>query len=183
MTSNFSRGTGEAAACQTTSGGGARFKKPSGISARRLALCCNGTRSVIPVASFGHRESNRRIVFKLSAEAIRAALGALAVPIDQDRLIVYAQVVKTWRNNSVTRVNRRAVIGTTPRLEKALEASEDSTRANPAYIERLQLTIRQSVVASADAARLMCVLRGICIGNSSSPVAITSSSAFMRVCG
>jgi hypothetical protein len=45
----------------------------------------------------------------------------------------------------VTQVERRAIIGTTQRLEKALYDSEDSTRANTAYIERLNLTIRQSV--------------------------------------
>ena len=62
-----------------------------------------------------------------------------------DATRVYVQVVKTWCNISVMRVDRRAVIGTTKRLEKALDASEDSTRANAAYIERLNLTIRQSV--------------------------------------
>ena len=58
---------------------------------------------------------------------------------------VYAQVVKTRRKDRVIRVERRTVIGTTRRLEKALEESEDSTRANTAYIERLNLTTRQSV--------------------------------------
>ena len=58
---------------------------------------------------------------------------------------IYAQVVKSWRMNRVTRVERKAVIGTTRQLEQALEISEDSTCANTAYIERLNLTIRQSV--------------------------------------
>ena len=58
---------------------------------------------------------------------------------------IYAQVVKSWRKNRVTRVERKAVIGTTRRLERAPGASEDSTRANTVYIERLNLTIRQSV--------------------------------------
>ena len=43
---------------------------------------------------------------------------------------IYAQVVKTWRKDRVTQVDRRAVIGTTLRLEKALDDSEDSMRAN-----------------------------------------------------
>ncbi|MGI9336281.1 MAG: hypothetical protein ACR2RL_24290, partial [Gammaproteobacteria bacterium] len=60
---------------------------------------------------------------------------------------IYAQVVKTWRKDRVTRVRWRAVVGTTRRLEKTLDASEDSTRANTAYIERLDLTIRQSVAS------------------------------------
>ncbi len=58
---------------------------------------------------------------------------------------IYAQVIKTWRKDRVTRVERRAIIGTTRRLEKALDESEDSAHANTAYIERLNLTIRQSV--------------------------------------
>ena len=43
---------------------------------------------------------------------------------------IYAQVVKTWRKDRVIRVERRAVIGTPRRLDKALDESEDSTRAN-----------------------------------------------------
>ena len=58
---------------------------------------------------------------------------------------IYAQVVKHWRKNRVMRVERKAVIGTISRLQKALDESEDSERANTAYIERLNLTIRQSV--------------------------------------
>lgn len=62
-----------------------------------------------------------------------------------DVACIYAQVVKTWRKDRVIRVERQAVIGTGLRLAKALNESEDSTRANTAYIERLNLTIRQSV--------------------------------------
>ena len=58
---------------------------------------------------------------------------------------VYAQVIKTWRQNRVTKVERRAVIGTSQRLERALEDSEDSVRTNTSYIERLNLTLRQTV--------------------------------------
>ena len=54
---------------------------------------------------------------------------------------VYAQVIKTWRKNRVVKVERRPVIGTSRRLEEALERSEDSTRPNTAYIERLNLTL------------------------------------------
>ena len=50
-----------------------------------------------------------------------------------------------WRKDRVIRVERQAVIGTASRLEKALDESEDSTHANTAYVERLNLTIRQSV--------------------------------------
>ena len=57
----------------------------------------------------------------------------------------YAQVIKTWRKNCVTKVERHPVIGTSRRLQAALERSKDSSRANTTYIERLNLTIRQSV--------------------------------------
>ena len=66
--------------------------------------------------------------FEFYERVIRRLLGVACI---------YAQVIKTWRKDRVTRVERRAVIGTTRRLEKA--------RANTAYIERLNLTIRQSV--------------------------------------
>ena len=62
--------------------------------------------------------------------------------------IARVEGIKTWRKARVTRVERRAVIGTIRRLEKALEESEDSWCANTAYIERLNLTIRQSVAYS-----------------------------------
>jgi len=74
--------------------------------------------------------------FEFYERVIRRLLGVACI---------YAQVIKTWRKDRVTRVERRAIIGTTRRLEKALDASEDSARANTAYIERLNLTIRQSV--------------------------------------
>ena len=43
---------------------------------------------------------------------------------------VYGQVIKTRRNNRVVRVERRAKIGTTSRLEEALLESEDSENLN-----------------------------------------------------
>lgn len=56
---------------------------------------------------------------------------------------VYAQVSKTWRNNRVVKVAQKRVIGTPEQLQDVLERSEDSTRVNTSYIERLNLTIRQ----------------------------------------
>ena len=73
--------------------------------------------------------------FEFYERVIRRLLGVACI---------YAQVIKTWRKNRVTRVERRAIIGTTRRLEKALDESEDSARANTVYIERFNLTIRQS---------------------------------------
>jgi transposase-like protein len=56
---------------------------------------------------------------------------------------VYAQVVKTWRNNRVIKVIQKQVIGTAAQLHDALDRSEDSTMVNASYVERLNLTIRQ----------------------------------------
>ena len=66
--------------------------------------------------------------FEFYERVIRRLLGVACI---------YAQVIKIWRKDRVTRVECRAVIGTTRRLEKA--------RANTTYIERLTLMIRQSV--------------------------------------
>ena len=56
---------------------------------------------------------------------------------------VHAQVIKKIKQNRVVKVGTKLVIGSEWRLEDALEASEDSTKLNTAYIERLNLTIRQ----------------------------------------
>ena len=74
--------------------------------------------------------------FKLYAQVIGQLFGAACI---------YGQVVKTWRKDRVTRVERRAVIETWRRLDAALECSEDSVKLNTAYTERLNLTLRRSV--------------------------------------
>ncbi|MFT7670528.1 MAG: transposase-like protein [Planctomycetota bacterium] len=56
---------------------------------------------------------------------------------------VHAQVIKKIKQNRVVKVGTKLVIGSEWRLEDALEASEDSTKMNTAFIERLNLTIRQ----------------------------------------
>ena len=56
---------------------------------------------------------------------------------------LYAQVIKTRRQDRVVRVERRAVIGTDWRFDHALTRSEDSSTVNTSFIERLNLTIRQ----------------------------------------
>ena len=57
---------------------------------------------------------------------------------------IYAQVLKTRRNNRVVRVERRRVVGADWRVEESLLEAEDSTTLNTSFIERLNLTIRQS---------------------------------------
>jgi hypothetical protein len=56
---------------------------------------------------------------------------------------VHAQVIKKIKQTRVVKVGMKLVIGSEWRLEDALEASEDSTKLNTAFIERLNLTIRQ----------------------------------------
>ena len=67
---------------------------------------------------------------------------------------IYAQVIKIWRKDQVIKVERRALIGTTCQIEKALSESEDSETINASFAEgrpiaRLNLTLRQSVAALA----------------------------------
>jgi IS1 family transposase len=56
---------------------------------------------------------------------------------------LYGQVIKTRRNDRIVKVERRAVIGAPWRLGEALNDSEDSSKLNTSFIERLNLTIRQ----------------------------------------
>ncbi len=56
---------------------------------------------------------------------------------------VHGRVVKTYRKNRVAKVERDLSIGSDWQLEDALRRSEDSDRLNTAFVERLNLTIRQ----------------------------------------
>ena len=56
---------------------------------------------------------------------------------------LYGQVIKTRRNDRIIKVERKAVIRAAWRLEEALLNSEDSSKLNTSFIERLNLTIRQ----------------------------------------
>ena len=58
---------------------------------------------------------------------------------------LYAQVLKTRRNDRIVKVERRELVGATWRFEEALKNSEDSSTLNTSFIERLNLTIRQSL--------------------------------------
>jgi len=71
--------------------------------------------------------------FAFYAKAIRRVFGSAGL---------YGQVIKTRRNDRIVKVKRRAVIGADWRLEKLLADSEDSSKLNTSFIERLNLTIR-----------------------------------------
>ena len=72
--------------------------------------------------------------FKFYAPSIRRVFGVSCV---------LAQVIKKITRNRVVRVGSKQVVGPDWRLEQALGDSEDSTKLNTAFIERLNLTIRQ----------------------------------------
>jgi IS1 family transposase len=57
---------------------------------------------------------------------------------------LYGQVLKTGRNDRIVKVERRELLGATWRFEEALNDSEDFSKLNTSFIERLNLTIRQS---------------------------------------
>jgi len=60
-----------------------------------------------------------------------------------DRGCIHGRVVKTYRKNRVTKVERDLSIGSDWQLKEALRHSEDSDRLNTSFVERLNLTIRQ----------------------------------------
>ena len=72
--------------------------------------------------------------FEFYGKVIRRVFGPAAL---------YAQVIKTRRNDRVVQVERRARMGAAWRFEDALTHSEDSSTVNTSFIERLNLTIRQ----------------------------------------
>ena len=59
-------------------------------------------------------------------------------------ICLYAQVIKKRRKNRVINVERRMIFGTKSKMEQLLFESEDSSTINTSFIERLNLTIRQS---------------------------------------
>ena len=72
--------------------------------------------------------------FKFYASSIRRVFGLTCV---------LAQVIKKICRNRVVRIGSKQVVGPDWRLERALGKSEDSTKLNTAFIERLNLTIRR----------------------------------------
>jgi len=72
--------------------------------------------------------------FQFYKSAINKTFGPLAV---------YAQVIKMIRKNRIVKVGEELVLGRAHQLEELLENSECSSKINTAFIERLNLTIRQ----------------------------------------
>jgi hypothetical protein len=60
---------------------------------------------------------------------------------------LYGQVIKTRMNDRIIKVERRTLIGDTWRFEETLRDSEDSSKLNSSFVERLNLTISLSFSA------------------------------------
>ena len=69
---------------------------------------------------------------------------------------LYGQVLKTRRNDRIIKVERRALHGAAWRFDDALNNSEDSSTLNTSFIERLNLTIRQSSAYLSRRTRVEC---------------------------
>jgi IS1 family transposase len=61
--------------------------------------------------------------------------------------LVYGQVKKVYRRGRIARVLPRVALGTPERLAAALRALGFSGRLNTAFVERVNLTLRQGVAA------------------------------------
>jgi IS1 family transposase len=72
--------------------------------------------------------------FKYYAGVIRRIFGYACI---------YGIVMKTRRKDRIVKVDRQRIIGSLWQLEEALLRSEDSSKLNTSFIERLNLTIRQ----------------------------------------
>ncbi len=98
---------------------------------------CNTLRFVRSVAEVASRKKFPLITtdgFKFYAPAIRRVFGPACV---------FGQVIKKILKNRVVRVATKILIGPAWKLKDALLESEDSNKLNTAFIERLNLTIRQ----------------------------------------
>ena len=85
--------------------------------------------------SFGHLPLIVTDGFEFYQKVIRRFFGPACL---------YGQVLKTRRNGRIIKVERRALHGAAWRFEDALNNSEDFSTLNTSFIERLNLTIRQS---------------------------------------
>jgi hypothetical protein len=55
----------------------------------------------------------------------------------------YGQVIKTWQDNRVRRVQRSIKLGSAGQIARLLLQSENSEMLNTSFVERLNLTLRQ----------------------------------------
>ena len=61
--------------------------------------------------------------------------------------LLYGQVVKHYRRRRLVRVERRVLLGSLDQQTTAIRASGDTGTVQTAYVERLNLTVRQAIAA------------------------------------
>jgi transposase-like protein/IS1 family transposase len=100
--------------------------------------CYRNTRGLVSdVAGRSHLVDSPLVTtdgFKYYAPAIHRVFGPACI---------HGEVIKKIRKNRVVKVGTRLILGSEWKLRDALERSEDSTKLNTSFIERLNLTIRQ----------------------------------------
>jgi len=116
------------------------------VSSRLWPACVVGRRSYRNTARIFNQTVYRAKIggltlvttdgFEFYQRVVRTAFGVAAV---------HGQVVKTRRNNRVHRVQRSTKLGTAAQLYRLLLQSEDSETLNTSFVERLNLTLRQSL--------------------------------------
>src|SRR5207237_970115 len=86
-----------------------------------------------------------------SPQWVWAAIGPVTMPLPQR---LYAQVVKTVRRRRLVRVSHRVVFGTLSAVQQGLAVH--GWQINTAFIERVNLTIRQHVAAVGRRVSTLC---------------------------
>ena len=89
--------------------------------------------------------------YSLRAGATGPAPQPRWIPLPQ---LLYAQVIKTVRRRRLVRVSHRVVFGTLPAVEQVL--STCGWQINTAFIERLNLSMRQHVAAIGRRVTTLC---------------------------
>src|SRR6266853_1310619 len=109
-----------------------------------MLLCC-------PETAGGGRRHDRSRVRPPRRQATGPAPKPRWMPLPQ---LLYAQVVKTVRRRRLVRVQHRVVFGTLEAIQQVLAAC--GWQINTAFMERVNLTIRQHVAAVGRRVTTLC---------------------------
>src|SRR5262245_59798216 len=137
------------------------------IGSRTLAMAQRVVHQVVQVLAPGCVPLFLTDGFKAYATALRAHFGPWVQPLRRQTTgpvpkprwmpppqLRYAQVVKSYRRRGVVRVSHRVVCGTLAVVEQVL--AEQSWPINTAFIEQINLTIRQHVAAVGRRVMTLC---------------------------
>ncbi len=91
---------------------------------------------------------------KLYFYALTAHFGSWVETLGRQRhhwqvraVLLYGQIIKHYRRRRLVRVERRALLGSLDQLTAALRSSRESGTIQTAFVERINLTVRQAVTA------------------------------------